>query len=138
MMAPSHRAIPRNAAKHLFSIGQSVRLKGGFQTSPKLKDFYRITATLPPRDNLFQYRIRHDEERHERVTTQDRLEPISPDQPDFGATLIERTFGNGQGTETQQSRDQKPKQVKAPKPEGALGAQIKLAEANAPRGKGKS
>jgi hypothetical protein len=29
--------------------------------------------------------------------------------------------------------------VKAPsKPEGALGAQIKLAEANAPRGKGKS
>jgi len=33
----------------------------------------------------------------------------------------------------------KPKQVKAPlKPEGAFGAQIKLAEANAPRGKGKS
>ncbi|EHK53428.1 hypothetical protein MAXJ12_30267 [Mesorhizobium alhagi CCNWXJ12-2] len=106
-MAPSHRAIPRNAAKHLFSIGQSVRLKGGFQTSPKLEDVYRITATLPPRDNLFQYRIRHDEERHERVATQDRLEPISPDQPEFGATLIERTFGNGQGTETQQSRDQK-------------------------------
>ena len=107
MMAPSHRAIPRNAAKHLFSIGQSVRLKGGFQTSPKLEDVYRITATLPPRDNLFQYRIRHDEERHERVTTQDCLEPVSPEQPDFGATLIERTFGNGQGTETQQSRDQK-------------------------------
>ena len=107
MMASSRRAIPRDAAKHLFSIGQSVRLKGGFQTSPKLGDVYRITATLPPRDNLFQYRIRHDEERHERVATQDRLEPISPDQPDFGATLIERTFGNGQGTETQQSRDQK-------------------------------
>lgn len=33
----------------------------------------------------------------------------------------------------------KPKQVKAPsKPEGAFGAQIKLAEANAPRGKGKN
>jgi hypothetical protein len=109
MMAPSHRAIPRNAVKHLFSIGQSVRLKGGFQTSPKLEDVYRITATLPPRDNLFQYRIRHDEERHERVTTQDCLEPVSPEQPDFGATLIERTFGNGQGTETQQSRDQKTK-----------------------------
>src|SRR5688500_1265597 len=107
MMAPSHRAIPRDAAKHLFSIGQSVRLKGGFQTAPKLGDVYRITATLPPRDNLFQYRVRHDEERHERVATQDRLEPISPAQPDFGATLIERTFGNGQGTETQQSRDQK-------------------------------
>ena len=95
MMAPSHRAIPRNAAKHLFSIGQSVRLKGGFQTSPKLENVYRITATLPPRDNLFQYRIRHDEERHERVATQDRLEPIGPDQPDFGVTPIERTFGRG-------------------------------------------
>ena len=107
MMAQSRRATPRDAAKHLFSIGQSVRLKGGFQTSPKLGDVYRITATLPPRDNLFQYRIRHDEERHERVATQDRLEPVSLDQPDFGVTLIERTFGNGQGTETQQSRDQK-------------------------------
>jgi hypothetical protein len=32
----------------------------------------------------------------------------------------------------------KPKQVKAPKPESAVGAQIKLAEANASRGKGKS
>jgi hypothetical protein len=104
--AQSRRAIPRDAAKHLFSIGQSVRLKGGFQTSPKLGDVYWITATLPPRDNLFQYRIRHDDERHERVTTQDGLEPLGPDQPD-GATLIERTFGNGQGTETQQSRDQK-------------------------------
>jgi hypothetical protein len=107
MMAPSRRAIPRDAAKHLFSIGQSVRLKGGFQTSPKLGDVYRITAMLPPRDNMFQYRIRHDEKRHERVTTQDCLEPLAPDQPEFGATLIERTFGNGQGTETQQSRDQK-------------------------------
>jgi hypothetical protein len=101
------RSVPRDAAKHIFSIGQSVRLKDGFGTSPKTGDVYRITATLPPRDNLFQYRVRHDEERHERVTTQDRLEPVSPDQPDFGATLIERTFGNGQGTETQQSRDQK-------------------------------
>ena len=107
MTAPSRRAIPREVAKHLFSIGQSVRLKGGFGTSPKLGDVYRVTATLPPRDNLFQYRVRRDDERHERVTTQDRLEPVSPDQPGFGATLIERTFGNGQGTETQQSRDQK-------------------------------
>ena len=78
-MAPSRgqrrRAIPRDAAKHLFSIGQSVRLKGGFETSPKLGDVYRITATLPPRDNLFQYRVRNDDERHERVTTQDCLEP---------------------------------------------------------------
>jgi hypothetical protein len=101
------RAIPRDAVKHLFSIGQSVRLKGGFGTSPQLANVYRITGTLPARDNLFQYRIRNDDERHERVTTQDCLEPLGPGRSDFGATLIERTFGNGQGTETQQSRDQK-------------------------------
>jgi hypothetical protein len=107
MMAPSRHAIPRDAAKHLFPIGQSVRLKGGFGTWPKLGDVYRITATLPPRDNLLQYRVRHDDERHERVATQDCLEPVGPEQPDSGTTLIERTFGNGQGTETQQPRNQK-------------------------------
>jgi hypothetical protein len=110
MTAPStmrRRATPRDAVKHLFSIGQSVRLKSGFGTSPKLGDVYRITATLPARDNLFQYRVRNDDERHERVTTQDCLEPLGPDRSDFGETLMERTFGNGQGTETQQSRDQK-------------------------------
>lgn len=74
--------------------------------SPKLGDVYRVTGMLPPRDNLFQYRVRNDGERHERVTTQDCLELIGKDQPD-GATLIERTFGNGQGTETQQPRNQK-------------------------------
>jgi hypothetical protein len=109
MTAPSRvhrsRATLRDAARHLFSIGQSVRLKGGFGTLPKLGDVYRITATLPERDNLLQYRVRNDDERHERVTTQDCLEPLVTDQPD-GATLIKRTFGNGQGTEAQQSRDQ--------------------------------
>ncbi|SIT56882.1 hypothetical protein [Mesorhizobium onobrychidis] len=101
------RATPHDAAKHLFSIGQSVRLKGGFGTSPKFGEIYRITGTLPARDNLFQYRVRHDDERHERVTTQDCLEPVGPERPDEGTTLMERTFGNGQRTETQQSRDQK-------------------------------
>lgn len=93
MTAPSlvrsRRAIPRDAAQHLFSIGESVRLKGGFGTSSQLGDVYRITGTLPARDNLFQYRVRHDHERHERVTTQDCLEPVVTDQPD-GATLIEK------------------------------------------------
>jgi hypothetical protein len=51
-----------------------------------------------------QYRIRNDDERYERVTTQDSLEPVRPQSG--GATLIERTFGHGQGTEAQQSRDQ--------------------------------
>ena|SRR6185312_3691988 len=102
----SIRPIRREAATHLFSAGQAVRLRGGFGRPALPAEIYRITATLPPRGDLPQYRIRNDEERHERVTTQDNLEPVDVSQPDDGATLIERTFGRGQGTEPQQSRDQ--------------------------------
>ena len=70
-------------------------------------DIYRIIATLPPRGNSPQYRIRDYDERHERVATQDTLEPVRTLPAGNDATLIERTFGHGQGTETQQSRDQK-------------------------------
>lgn len=87
------RSIRPVAATHLFAIGQAVRMRG---IVAKTADVYRITATLPPNGNSLQYRIRNEEERHERVTTQDNLEPIPLVQP--GATLIERTFGHGQGT----------------------------------------
>lgn len=97
---------PRAISMHLFTIGQAVRLRGNFGTFPKTSEVYRVTGTLPPRGDSPQYRIRNDEERHERVATQDSLEPIRPSQSSEGATLIERTFGHGQGTETQQSRDQ--------------------------------
>jgi hypothetical protein len=93
-------------ATHLFGIGQAVRLRGSFGTFPKTSEVYRITRTLPPRGDSLQYRIRNDDERHERVATQDSLEPVRLSQSTEGATLIERTFGHGQGTETQQSRDQ--------------------------------
>lgn len=43
------RPIRRATAKHLFTIGQAVRLKRGFGTLPKFGDIYRITGTLPPR-----------------------------------------------------------------------------------------
>jgi hypothetical protein len=58
-------------------------------------DIYRITATLPPRGNSLQYRIRNNDERHERVATQDSLEAVDMSQSGNGATLIERTFGHG-------------------------------------------
>ncbi|QPC85568.1 hypothetical protein GA830_01545 [Mesorhizobium sp. NBSH29] len=63
-------------ALHKFSIGQTVRLKGGFGLSSKTAELYQVTGTLPPKDNSPQYRIRNDEERHERVTTEDSLEEI--------------------------------------------------------------
>lgn len=101
------REIPRAAASHLFAVGQAVRMKGGFGRPASPEGVYRITGTLPPRGDSPQYRIRNDDERHERVTTQDSLEPVAMSQAGDGETLIERTFGHGQGTETQQPRDQK-------------------------------
>ncbi len=91
-------------ASHLFRIGQIVRMTSRFGVSPYAADLYRITATLPPRDNSLQYRIRSDEERHERVVTQDTLEAADLPTTGNGTTLIERIFGHGQGTEAQQSR----------------------------------
>jgi len=101
------RPVRREAAIHIFSIGQTVRLLSGFGTAPKTAEIYRVTGTLPPRGDSPQYRIRNDAERHERVATQDSLEPVDLAPAGEGATLIERTFGHGQGTETQQPRDQK-------------------------------
>ncbi|MBB4218668.1 hypothetical protein CO653_22470 [Rhizobium anhuiense] len=89
------RSVRREPATHIFKVGQTVRLKDGFLIVPsKLPDTYRITATLPPRGNLLQYRIRSDDERHERVTTEDSLEPVNL-SPGSGVTLIETTFGHG-------------------------------------------
>lgn len=96
VIAPPRNARPvrRATPTHLFAIGQRVRLKSGFGRMTSLPaEIYQITATLPPQGNSLQYRIRSDEERHERVTTQDDLEPVSVSQS--GPSLIERTFGNG-------------------------------------------
>jgi hypothetical protein len=102
----SARPVRREAPTHSFVVGQSVRLKGGFAGPPRPADIYRITGTLPPKGDSLQYRIRNDDERHERVTTQDSLELVGASPADRGATLIERTFGHGKGTETKLSRDQ--------------------------------
>jgi hypothetical protein len=59
---------------HRFAIGQSVRLRGRFGLPLDTAEIYRITGTLPARDNSPQYRMRNDEERHERVATEDNLE----------------------------------------------------------------
>lgn len=90
LLMRGNRPTRRDPATHRFAVGQTVRLKSGSGTSP-----YRITGTLPPRENSPQYRIRNEEERHERVTTEDSIELISASLAQDGASLIERTFGNG-------------------------------------------
>jgi len=87
--------IRSEAATHLFTVGQTVRLKGAFGRLSQLVDIYHITRTLPPSGDLPQYRIRNDSELHERVTTQDNLEPMGASLNGDRTPLTERTFGNG-------------------------------------------
>ena len=104
----NERPARRDAPLHLFKVGQMVRVKSGFMiTTAKAANTYRVTATLPPRQDLPQYRIRNDDELHERVVTQDNLEPVDMSEADANATLIEITFGKGRATESKPPQDQK-------------------------------
>lgn len=89
-MRHGNRAIRRQTATHLFTVGQTVRLKSASGAT-----LYRITATLPARDNSLQYRVRNEEERYERVTTEDGIELVNLSPAGEDGTLIERTFGHG-------------------------------------------
>jgi hypothetical protein len=71
--------IRREIATHIFEIGQAVRIIEPEEFS-KTADIYHITGRLPPQGNSPQYRIRNDDERHERVARQDSLEAITPDK----------------------------------------------------------
>ncbi len=94
-----------NVATHLYHVGQIVRMRRRFGASPKAPELFRITGTLPAVDNSPQYRIRSDSERHDRVTTEDRLEVVIDTlAATEDTTLIERAFNDGQGPEAQQSK----------------------------------
>lgn len=93
LLTRTARPVRREAASHLFAIGQTVRLRGEFGRPTWSTDVYRITGTLPVRDGSPQYRIRNGAESHERVTTQDSLELVRAPVPGEGAVLMERTFG---------------------------------------------
>ena len=62
---------------HRFQVGQLVRSKGALTRESTIGDTYRITATLPIRDNALQYRIRSNGECHERVTDEGNLELVN-------------------------------------------------------------
>ncbi|MER9657556.1 hypothetical protein NKJ26_29565 [Mesorhizobium sp. M0152] len=98
-MQRNARPVHREAATHLFDVGQAVRLKSGTGTFPKAAEIYRATARLLPSGNSPQYRIRSDVELHERVATQDSLEP-GDTSPGDSIMLSERIFEHVKGTET--------------------------------------
>jgi hypothetical protein len=84
----------RDGPNHRFVVGQTVRLRGSLGASRTTGEICHVTGTLPPQGDSPQCRVRNDEERHERVTTEDRLEPVSLSPGGQGATLIERTFSS--------------------------------------------
>ncbi|PLX33454.1 MAG: hypothetical protein C0605_16345 [Hyphomicrobiales bacterium] len=61
---------------HRYAIGQPVRLISRFGLSLKTAEIFRITGTLPKQGDTLQYRIRNEEERHERVATEHCLELV--------------------------------------------------------------
>ena len=135
---PNARPVRSGAATHLFAIGQAVRMRGGLGGSTLSSDVFYITATLPPRGESPQYRIRNEDERHERVTTQNNIEPVALSRSGCGPTLIETTFGHGDKTETKQLPNQDVKEKATfPSPGKTSGHQVKLAEIPQ-RGKGKN
>ncbi|TIR17354.1 MAG: hypothetical protein E5X34_24105 [Mesorhizobium sp.] len=105
LMQRNARPIRHGAPVRLFDIGQAVRLKSSPGTGPKSGEIYHVTRTLPSRGGSPQYRIRSDAEPHERVVTEDTLQPVD-EVSDGGIMLIERTFGHGQGTEALEQGDQ--------------------------------
>ncbi|CCV08794.1 conserved hypothetical protein [Mesorhizobium metallidurans STM 2683] len=68
-------ARPRNdTPAHLFTVGQTVRMKSRTGLVQKTVELFQIKSKLPVKDGSPQYRIRSDQETHERVTTEDNLE----------------------------------------------------------------
>lgn len=86
--------LARPLTSHIFAVGQAVRLKGN-KTPQSQAGIYHVTGTMPPRGTSPQYRIRHENERHERVATQDELEAVKSASGSKESALIERTFGHG-------------------------------------------
>jgi hypothetical protein len=92
--ATERRPDRRELATHAFVIGQPVRLRDGIGRLVPPGALYRITGTLPSNGGSPQYRIRNDDERHERVAAENALQLAGPPAND-DTTLIERTFGRG-------------------------------------------
>jgi hypothetical protein len=79
---------------HVFHVGDAVVLRRSYLHAAAA-GIYHVTATLPPSEGQFQYRVRNDEERYERVVSQDRMEAVAMPDTSKANTLIKRTFSRG-------------------------------------------
>lgn len=62
---------PTPAATHKFAVGAHVVHKAGVRSE---RAFFRVTRQLPDGGQGLQYRIRSDQDGHERVTIESALE----------------------------------------------------------------
>lgn len=60
-----------------FSLGDFVCFRGRSHLARVMPDSFEITALLPLRDGVAQYRIRSENEKHERVVLEDEVELVS-------------------------------------------------------------
>lgn len=87
------RAPSTPVATHIFAPGQAVRLRDGLWRSGKV---YLVTAQLPPIGQSPQYRIRNDDERFERMTTEENLDPVIPESGGDETVLMDKTFATSE------------------------------------------
>ncbi len=64
--------------KHIFSIGQFVRLDARVGVSLDPAVVYTVRAQLPPLGEDLQYRIRNEREKHERVVLERQIKLSEP------------------------------------------------------------
>lgn len=86
-------AFPKRPVIHVFKIGQAVKLMRGFGHHPQNTNLYRVVGALPPLGATFQYRIRSDHERHERIALEDDLEAVRMPAHGKGGAHAAAVFG---------------------------------------------
>jgi hypothetical protein len=62
------------APAHRYRAGDRVRLNAHPSTLQRAEGAYQVLATLPFEGNRLQYRVRNEEERYERIVSEDDLE----------------------------------------------------------------
>ena len=82
MIRFQQNARPRtDTPSHRFAVGQTVRMKSRIGMLQKPVELFEIKSRLPVKDGSPQYRIRSEQETHERVTSQFQIERVAGPQP---------------------------------------------------------
>lgn len=63
---------------HLFKVGDKVTLKDRpLKSRGMAEETFKVVAALPPSNGAFQYRVRMEQETHDRMIPEDELKRAS-------------------------------------------------------------